>query len=260
MNLKKAQPFAKWTADKKELLGKLTANMPMYYGRYYEPFAAGGALLFEEAPKNAVISDKDEYLVNAYNQIKSNCEDVIQCMKKLGGAIAVDEDAANLEKRDPEIYGLVEKAFEQKVSEKAMDAECAALWLILNKVKGSVISEENLRNVSKFLNENQITIRNLDFEELCSQVMPGDFVYFNIPYAPEDGTENPKFTKADHERLVQVFDVLDIKGGILMLSNNNVELMKELYPRYNKTETNGRSQSNIAPDMTKRRDIIITNY
>ena len=260
MSLKTAQPFAKWTADKEELVTKLAANMPMYYGRYYEPFAAGGALMFKEAPKNAVISDKDEYLVNAYNQIKDNCDEVIGCLKKLGGAIAVDEDAAMLAERDPEIYGIIEKAFEQKVSEKTLDAECATLWMILNKVKGAVISEENIKSVSAFLNENQITIRNLDFEELCQQVMPGDFVYFNIPYAPEDGSENPGFTKADHERLVQVFDVLDVKGGILMLSNNNVELMKELYPRYNKTETNGRSRSNIAPDSSKRSDIIITNY
>lgn len=260
MNLEKAQPFAKWTADRKELLGKLTANMPMYYGRYYEAFAAGGALMFEEAPKNGVISDKDEYLVNAYNQIKDNCDDVIQCLKKLGGAIAVDEDAAMLAERDPELYSIIEKAFEEKVAEKAMDAECAAIWMVLNKVKGSVISESNIKKVSEFLNENQITIRNWDFEDLCDRVMPGDFVYFNIPYAPEDGTENPNFTREDHERLVKVFDVLDVKGGILMLSNNNVELMKELYPRYNKIETNGRSRSDIAPDMTKRRDIIITNY
>lgn len=256
----KAQPFAKWTADRDELLTKLAANMPMYYGRYYEPFVGGGALMFSEAPKNAVISDIDEQLVNAYNQIKDNSDEVIDCLRKYGGDLSADVDGAELEKKDESLYATVKARYQQKVDDKVLDAECAALWMKLNKDKGSVVSEENIRNVSRFLNENQITVRNLDFEELCQQVRPGDFVYFNAPYAPEGDGEQVGFSRAEHERLVKVFNELDRKGGILMLSNNNVKMMDELYAVFNKIETNGNMKADIAPDMSKRHDIIITNY
>ena len=42
---------------------------------YSEPFIGGGAVLFHLQPKNAIINDFNEELVNVYNVIKNNLSD-----------------------------------------------------------------------------------------------------------------------------------------------------------------------------------------
>lgn len=70
--MKKLKPFTKWTGGKRQLLPNLLELMPERYGRYYEPFVGGGALFFELAPRQAVINDFNEELINAYFQIRDN--------------------------------------------------------------------------------------------------------------------------------------------------------------------------------------------
>lgn len=60
MDKLKISPFVKWVGGKKQLLERLEERMPETYGRYYEPFIGGGALLLDIQPKNAVINDVNE--------------------------------------------------------------------------------------------------------------------------------------------------------------------------------------------------------
>ena len=62
----KAKPFVKWAGGKRQIIDKLKQYVPDEYNTYYEPFIGGGALLFELAPKNAVINDSNEELMNVY--------------------------------------------------------------------------------------------------------------------------------------------------------------------------------------------------
>lgn len=56
--------------------------MPDNYGRYYEPFVRGGALLFKVAPKDFVINDFNSELVQAYRCF-SDKENLTKLIKKL---------------------------------------------------------------------------------------------------------------------------------------------------------------------------------
>ena len=65
---------------------------------------------------------------------------------------------------------------------------------------------------------------------------------------------------AEHERLAQLFKKLDRIGAKLMLSNNDVDLVKELYHDYKFTHLDVKRMINC--DATKRvgKEVIITNY
>ena len=62
----KAKPFVKWAGGKRQIIDKLKKYIPDEYDVFYEPFVGGGALLFELAPKKAVINDSNKELMNVY--------------------------------------------------------------------------------------------------------------------------------------------------------------------------------------------------
>lgn len=62
----KVKPFVKWAGGKRQIIDKLKKYMPKKFNTYYEPFVGGGAVLFELAPKRAVINDWNEELMNVY--------------------------------------------------------------------------------------------------------------------------------------------------------------------------------------------------
>lgn len=271
------KPFVKWVGGKKQLLEKLRSCMPKDYNRYYEPFIGGGALLFNIQPKDAVINDTNSQLINVYNQLKINIEDVIKTVNTLDGKIC-DED----------YYLEIRDRYNSKINSKELDAECASLMIWLNKhcfnglyrvnskglfnvpynnkVDGVSIDECNLRNISNYLNLNNIDIREGDFEDACNDVKKGDFVYFDSPYVPESKTANftdytkDGFTLNDHKRLASLFCSLNKIGAFVVLSNNDVQLVHEMYEQYNIIPVDVRRSVNSDASKRKGKEVIIKNF
>lgn len=79
----KTEPFVKWVGGKRQLIDRLESCMPATYGRYYEPFIGGGALLLDIQPERAVINDTNEQLLNVYRQLKIDADAVIDVVNKL---------------------------------------------------------------------------------------------------------------------------------------------------------------------------------
>lgn len=273
----KIGPFVKWAGGKKQLFRQLADRIPKSFGTYYEPFIGGGALLFGLQPTKAVINDVNEQLLNVYRQLQLNAQAVIDLIEKYD-ALACDK-ARYLEMRSQ---------YNTKISNNILDAEEAALMIWLNKhcfnglyrvnskglfnvpynnrTKGGSIEADNLRNIGSYLNQNQIAIRYGDFASACEEVRAGDFVYFDSPYVPISQTASftdytkDGFTQADHERLAELYKMLDSRGAFLMLSNNQVPLVSELYSAFKIEEVEVRRSINR--DATKRvgKEVIITNY
>lgn len=271
------KPFVKWVGGKKQLLEKLGSCMPKDYNRYYEPFIGGGALLFNVQPKDAVINDTNSQLINVYNQLKTNIEDVIKTVNTLDSKMC-NED----------YYLEIRDRYNSKIKSKELDAECASLMIWVNKhcfnglyrvnskglfnvpynnkVNGVSIDECNLRNISNYLNLNKVDIREGDFEAACSDVKKGDLVYFDSPYVPVSKTANfTNYTKDgfglnDHKRLAKLFCTLDSLGAYIMLSNNDVPLVHELYSQFNVTSVDARRAVNRDATKRKGKEVIVTNF
>lgn len=277
MDKLKISPFVKWAGGKKQLLDRLEERMPETYGRYYEPFIGGGALLLDVQPKNAIVNDVNEQLLNVYRQLKADAEVVISILNGL--------DAVECNK---EHYLKMRAEYNKKIAAHILDAECAALTIWVNKhcfnglyrvnskglfnvpynnkVGGASMSEENLRGIGAYLNSGDIEIREGDFEAACADVRAGDFVYFDSPYIPVSETANftdytkDGFSYEDHRRLADLFRRLDAAGVKIMLSNHNVDLVYELYDGF-KIEAVDVKRA-INRDASKRvgKEVIITNY
>jgi DNA adenine methylase len=65
---------------KRQLLDVLKATAPENFDRYYEPFVGGGAFLFSQLPRKAVISDSNPELINCYKIIRDEVDALINCL------------------------------------------------------------------------------------------------------------------------------------------------------------------------------------
>lgn len=81
---KLVSPFLKWVGGKRQLMSSINEQLPPNIKdyKYIEPFIGGGAVLFNIQPKNAIINDFNEELINVYEVIKNNLEELIKDLKK----------------------------------------------------------------------------------------------------------------------------------------------------------------------------------
>ena len=271
------QPFTKWTGGKRQLLPVIRELMPKKYNRYFEPFVGGGALFFDLAPKDAVINDFNAELINCYQQIKDNPQELIEILK------------VHQEYNSKEYYLDLRSVDRDERIDMMSEVQRAARILYMLRVdfnglyrvnsknqfnvpygryKNPKIVDENLVSaISTYLNNNQIEIKKGDFEKAVLDVQPGDFVYFDPPYIPL--SETSAFTSYTHEgfsyddqvRLRDTFKKLSDTGAYVMLSNSSSFLVEELYRDFNihyveATRTNGAKSSSRG----KISEIIVTNY
>ena len=270
-------PVLKWAGGKTQLLQQIADNMPAAYNKYYEPFIGGAAVLLGITPSQAFINDVNEQLVNLYARLKTDAESVIAKVNEL--------DAVPCTK---ELYYAAREQYNRKIAGSILDAECAALMIWINKhcfnglyrvngkglfnvpynnkVNGKSIDEDNLRAIAEYLRKADVTVTCLDFEQACSSVSAGDFVYFDSPYIPESATANftdyttNGFTLSDHQRLAELFKRLDRLGAKVMLSNNDVPLVRSLYEGYHIQSLDVKRLINRDAGKRTGKEVLITNY
>lgn len=274
----KGKPFVKWAGGKRQIIDKLKEYVPDEYDTYYEPFVGGGALLFELAPKKAVINDLNEELMNVYNCL---CNE--EKFKKMCNLLNHYEA-----KHSEEFYYEIRNKDKNKNAyNRLSDYTKAARTIYLNKAcfnglyrvnsknefnvpfgkktKINTYEGSNLITVSNYLTMNDIKIQSVDFEESLKTAKKGDFVYIDPPYDSDTSTFNnyteDGFGKEEQRRLAQVYKDLDKRGVYVMLSNHNTTLINELYKDYHIHIIE--AKRNINANGKKRgkvEEVIITNY
>ncbi|HGS1662335.1 TPA: DNA adenine methylase [Streptococcus pneumoniae] len=271
------QPFTKWTGGKRQLLPVIRELMPKTYNRYFEPFVGGGALFFDLAPKDAVINDFNAELINCYQQIKDNPQELIEILK------------VHQEYNSKEYYLDLRSADRDERIDMMSEVQRAARILYMLRVNFNglyrvnsknqfnvpygryknpkIVDEELISAISVYINNNQLEIKVGDFEKAIVDVRTGDFVYFDPPYIPLSETSaftsytHEGFSFADQVRLRDAFKRLSDTGAYVMLSNSSSALVEELYKDFNihyveATRTNGAKFSSRG----KISEIIVTNY
>ena len=274
----KGKPFVKWAGGKRQIIDKLKEYVPDEYDTYYEPFVGGGALLFELAPKKAVINDLNEELMNVYNCL---CNE--EKFKKMCNLLNHYE----AEHSEEFYYEIRNKDKNKNAYNRLSDYTKAARTIYLNKAcfnglyrvnsknefnvpfgkktKINTYEGSNLITVSNYLTMNDIKIQSVDFEESLKTAKKGDFVYIDPPYDSDTSTFNnyteDGFGKEEQRRLAQVYKDLDKRGVYVMLSNHNTTLINELYKDYHIHIIE--AKRNINANGKKRgkvEEVIKTNY
>lgn len=266
-------PIVKWVGGKRQLMFELLKNMPKNYNRYFEPFIGGGALFFYLQPDNAYISDMNEELINLYQVVRDN----------------VDELVADLQKHDisKEYFMEIRNIDRTEEYKNWSNIQKASRFIYLNRTcfngmyrvnsKGEfnvpfghyknprILDENNLINCSNLLQRTEI--KHADFSEILKKVKKGDFVYFDPPYVPLSETSSfTSYTKDGFDidmqfKLRDVCDELDSMGVKFLLSNSDTKLVNELYENYNIKKVFASRQINANADgRGKITEVLVRNY
>lgn len=274
----KGKPFVKWAGGKRQILDKLIKYVPEDFNTYYEPFVGGGALFFELSPKNAVINDSNEELINVFRCIKEEEKLTKMCNE-------LNHHEAN---HSEEYYYKIRNIDRDKNKfNRLSDYKRAARTIYLNKacfnglyrvnskgefnvpfgkkLKVNTYEGQNIGIIHAYLNFNNIKILSIDFEEAVKDAKEGDFIYFDPPYDSDTSTFNSYtedgFSKDEQIRLSNVFKNLSDRGCFVMLSNHNTVLINELYKDfYIHKITAKRNINSNGKKRGKVEEVIITNY
>jgi DNA adenine methylase len=259
-----ARPFIKWVGGKRSILPELLSRMPAEYDTYCEPFMGGSALFFAAKPEHAYMSDVNFALVLTYTAVRDDLERLIGLLK------------VHTAKHCKDYY----LAARLKIAREKDPTKIAAWFIYLNKTcynglyrvnkagafnvpMGSytdptILDEENLRAVSKFLQKAEI--KQHPFEQV--PVRPKNFYYLDPPYHKTFSSyDGSGFGDTDHENLAAFCAKLHSAGCFFMLSNSDTPFIRGLYKGFYIEDVKaGRFVSCKADQRGKESELVIRNY
>jgi len=270
-------PILKWAGGKRQLLSEIDLLMPEKKNKYYyEPFLGGGSVLFHLQPKNAVVNDVNQELINVYNIVKNKLTELIEDLK--------------IHQNNAEYFYKIRALDRQSETYSTLsDIQKASRIIFLNKTcfnglfrvnsigefnspfgsykNPNIVNEITLNAVSKFFNDNNIIFKCGDFQDSLIDIKKDSFVYLDPPYDPISLSSNftgytkTGFGEFEQKRLKDLCDELDSKGIKFLLSNSCTDFIKDLYKNYNikiiqaKRSINSNSEARGLVD-----EVLIRNY
>ena len=234
---KTLKPLLRWAGGKQWLANKLRLMLPDSIGTYYEPFIGGGSLFFAALPKAAVLSDLNVQLMETYEALKSEPNEIISVLKQWTN----DETT---------YYRVRGEVFADTIVRAAqfiyLNRTC---WNGLYRVNSSgrfnvpfgnhgrqIFDTSHLLKVAAALKD--ATLRNGDFGDVVQNAKSGDFIYFDPPYVTDCGEARFKqytkhrFSWHDQKRLGDTAVELANRGCSVLVSNANYEPISSLYPGF----------------------------
>jgi DNA adenine methylase len=190
-NNKLVAPFLKWVGGKRQLMPSIVELLPKNIKElnYIEPFIGGGAVLFHLQPKNAIINDFNKELINVYNVIKNNLNELIADLKHHENNADYFYQIRSLDRTE---------AFKDLTS-----IQRASRIIYLNKTcfnglyrvnnagefnapfgrykNPNIVNEPTLKAVNKYLNSNNVILRSGDYQDILIEVNENSFVYLDPP-------------------------------------------------------------------------------
>lgn len=269
-------PILKWVGGKRQLLPSIVPRIPKSYSTYVEPFLGGGALLFATQPKVALVNDVNEELINVYQVVKDDVEELVSLLKTYDSSSETFYRIRGLD-RDVEKYASLS------------DVERAARIIYLNKTcfnglfrvnrkgqfnvpfgkykKPNIVNESVLRGVSEYFNSVDITFTSKDYLSVLESIPSDSFVYLDPPYDPISETASftdyakGGFGRDEQVKLHDACVALDDMGIKFMLSNSATDFIKKLYADFkiNIVSANRAVNSN-GSKRGKVEEVIVWNY
>lgn len=276
-NNKLVAPFLKWVGGKRQLMPSIVELLPKNIKElnYFEPFIGGGAVLFHLQPKNAIINDFNEELINVYNVIKNNLNELIVDLKNHENnadyfyqirSLDRTEEFKNLTsiQRASRIIYLNKTCFNGLYRVNNAGEFNAPFGRYKNP---NIVNEPTLKAVNKYLNSNNVILRSGDYADILTDANENSFVYLDPPYHPI--SENSNFTGYvqggwnifDQIRLREFCDQLNERGIKFLLSNSSAPLIKDQYENY--TITTVKANRAINSNGAERGEVdefLIRNY
>lgn len=257
------RPFLKWVGGKRQLLPVLRRFYPERVGTYFEPFLGSGAVFFDLAGRGAfnghgaVLSDDNPDLIGCYRRIRTSLPDVVSHLEALAGDHAARGRECYMQVRDQRFNPLRAEWRRSGSDPDTYSAELAAMLIYLNRTgynglfrvnasgefnvppgrydRPRILDHSLLLRVAGALSADNIRLERTGFSRVLEVAAPGDFVYFDPPYAPLTRTANFRgytgrgFSDRDQEALQRVVIALAQRGVNVLLSNSTAASVTALY-------------------------------
>lgn len=273
--MKDVKPLLKWVGGKRQLLPHIHAALPQEYGRYFEPFLGGGAVLFSLTPKAATVNDLNTELITVYEVVRDEVDALIALLETYPNESEFFYQMRGLD-REPGFAKLTR--VERAARTIYLNKTCYnGLYRVNNAgqfnapfgryANPAICDEKTLRAVSEYLRGNDVVFANGDYAAILESTRAGDFVYLDPPYDPVNPTSNftgyqsGGFGRPEQVRLKEVCDELNERGVFFLLSNSATDFIKELYAGYEVDIVGAtRAVNSVASKRGKVDEVLVRNY
>lgn len=256
------RPLLKWAGGKRQLLPQLRRFYPRTFNRYIEPFFGSGAVFFDLhaaghlRDRDVVLIDSNPDLIGCYEAVRDAPGEVARELEALAAAHAQRGRTFYYAVRD-ERFNPLRDELRQRDGRIAYTPALAAMLIYLNRTgfnglfrvnargafnvpagryeRPKIADRERLLGVAAALAGPCVRLVCGSFERALDVAAPGDFLYFDPPYAPVSATSSftaytaLRFDAAHQERLQQVVLALATRGCHVMLSNSTAAEIANLY-------------------------------
>lgn len=295
----KIKPFVKWAGGKGSLLNQINKYYPVELkdgeiNCYIEPFVGGGAVLINilqnYSIKEAYALDINLDLINSYNVIKNNVNELIENLK------IKENEFLSLDKEDRKVYYYkVRKEYNSyKLEKDEMSIKKAVQFIFLNRTcfnglyrvnklgdfnvpmgnykNPTICDEENLRALSRLIKN--VKFEYGDYKTSKKYIQENTFVYFDPPYRPLNITSGfTSYTKEDfnddnQRELSRYYRQLHNNAVKVMLSNSNPKntnkddnFFEDIYDGFNINKVYAKRMINSnSSGRGEISELLITNY
>ena len=186
----KCKPFLRWAGGKKWLVKEINNFLPKEkFNNYHEPFIGGGAIFFNLLPDNiSYLNDLNIELIETYQLIKNNVEEVISELKKF--------------KNNEDCYYLV------RSKKYRNEAKRAARFIFLNQTSFNGIYRVNLKDLVFLDPPYTITHNNNGFFKYNKKLFSEDDQYrlSNMIDIIKEKKAYYILTNAAHHKVKEIFE------------------------------------------------------
>uniref|UniRef100_A0A6C0E174 site-specific DNA-methyltransferase (adenine-specific) n=1 Tax=viral metagenome TaxID=1070528 RepID=A0A6C0E174_9ZZZZ len=260
----KLKTFIKWMGNKSKHLRHIIPHIPKEYNTYYEPFVGSGSLFLHLEPKKWVINDLNKDLINSWNSVKDEPNEIINIFKEFGKKFKPMSKERKI-KYCRNITSIIDNL--------QYDVARASIYMLMKYCvyMGNIIVKNkfyftgldlhisiqnrcffletnnynNLNRVSDYLNNSNGIILNKDYKEILKKTKKGDFVFLDPPYIEEHEYQfnYNKEEKLDNKFIIELYNEvkkLDKKGVKWMMTQAETKDIKkfEVYRHISKSYVN----------------------
>jgi len=275
MNNIKIPTFLKWAGGKRRILKELEPLFPSKIDRYFEPFLGAGSVFFfvkqKYNPKFCMISDVNKDLIDTFLAIRDNPTKLINYLRYFK------------KHHSEKFYYEIRKKFNRR---KLNGLKRVAIFIYLNKncfnglfrvnsknefnvpygkyKNPEIYNEKNIYFASQLLQG--VKIKQQDYRKIKKQVKADDLVYLDPCYDPIKKTSFTNYTPkrfciTDRIELAKFIEILRGKRANVILSNNNLPEIREIYSSFRITEILTSRSINADPTgRGKMVELIISNF
>lgn len=243
MNKNTIPTFLKWAGGKRRIINELKPLFPTKIERYFEPFLGGGYVFFfikqRYNPKYSMISDINKDLIDTFKSVRDTPHELIDTLSYFKKNNS--EDFFYNVRESFNLYKF--KGLKRSAAFIYLNKTCYNGLFRVNSKGGfnvpfgkydnpEIYNEETILYASQLLRG--VLIKQQHYKGVIRFVKKDDFIYLDPCYDPLKRTSfaqytSKRFCEEDRSELSKFINELKAKGVKLVLSNNDLPEVREIY-------------------------------